>query len=55
MRGERNATTPVPYRSDPNYAIFVCLFGFFWSHLRIFHVYGNVTFTGEGRYILTYT
>ena len=28
----------------------ICLFGFFLSHLRIFHSYGDVTITREGPY-----
>ena len=28
----------------------ICLFGFFLSHLRIFHSYGDVTITREGSY-----
>ena len=34
---------------------FVCLFCGFSSHLRIFHLFGYVTITGEGLQILTYT
>ena len=38
------------------FVCFVCLFVClgFSSHSRIFHSYGNVTFTGEGLQILTY-
>ena len=36
--------------------LFVCLFvwGFFWSHSRIVHSYGDVTIVGEWLQILTY-
>ena len=35
------------------YVMFVCI-GFFFSHSRFFHSYGDVTITGEGLQILTY-
>ena len=45
--------------STPGLADFVCLLGLFvWSFLsisRIFHSFGDVTITGEGLQILTYT
>ena len=41
-------------RSELSLNKFVCLFGGFSSHSRIFHLYGDVTIAGEGLQILTY-
>ena len=41
-------------RSELSLNKFVCLFGGFSSHSRIFHLYGDVTIAGEGLQVLTY-
>ena len=37
-----------------SYYLFVCVCGFFRSHSRIFHLYGDIIFTGEKVKNLTY-